>query len=44
MGKGCGTMGTIPASGKGEERILLHDVNWEAYEALLRTWAERPIA
>jgi Uma2 family endonuclease len=36
-------MGTIPAPAKGEERILLGDVNWEAYEALLKTWANRPV-
>lgn len=36
-------MGTIPAPAKGEERILLEGVNWEAYEALLKTWADRPV-
>src|SRR5262245_709157 len=26
----------------GETRILLKDINWEAYEAILKSWADRP--
>jgi len=25
------------------ERILLHEISWKAYEALLESWAERPV-
>lgn len=28
---------------QGEERILLEDVNWTAYEALLDSWADRRV-
>jgi Uma2 family endonuclease len=27
----------------GEERVLLDEVSWEAYEALLASWGDRPI-
>src|SRR4051812_27598495 len=33
-------MATVPLV--GEERILLHHVSWEAYEALLKSWGSLP--
>jgi len=36
-------MATVPVLARGEERMLLRDVNWEAYEALLKSWADRPV-
>lgn len=36
-------MATVPELDRGEERMLLSEVSWEAYEALLKSWAERPI-
>ena len=36
-------MATVPAVLTGEQRVLLSEVSWEAYEAFLKCWAERPV-
>src|SRR5436305_2029664 len=35
-------MATVTPVLTGEDRILLNEVSWEAYEALLKSWAELP--
>src|SRR3954471_141119 len=34
-------MATVPLA--GEQRVLLEGVNWGAYGALLRSWADLPV-
>ena len=36
-------MAAVPVLAQGEERMLLSEVSWEAYEALLKSWSDRPL-